>query len=696
MKKIIFGILFLLAATPVSAQSAAFRFGVWADTKSGTGILNTDSLSMAAKNPLFLFYPGDVCSSGPTAACLATWKTAYNAGGDLLSKSFVSRGNHDSAGTSVWIANFIVNTTAGRIGATNLNQLSTNLTYSFDYGNAHFAAVDMPGGDATTISSAQLNWLDADLTAAENRGVTHSFLFWHGPEYPMGGHCCTNAPAITNILNKHPSVSATFHGHEHNLAYTHIDSSKIAGVTHPYEEFTSGGAGADLYGCQRGDWCKSMDGFMTVDVNGSVFTVTAFNSAGATQNNWIFNKSGNPTPTVKPTATPVPNTPTPTIRPTTTPVPPTPTVRPSSTPVPTATVSPTAGPTIIPTPTIPGNDIQPGFPVRAAFYYPWFPDAWTQLGHYPYTNYHPSLGFYNSADVTTIASHVQAMMYGKIQVGISSWWGQGDHSDTNVAYLLRGADNTGFRWTIYYEPEGSGNPTVAQLQSDLNYIRSHYGSDKNYYRINGRPVIFVYGDGSDGCSMADRWKQANTTNFYTVLKVFPGYAACTSQPDNWHQYSPAVAEDAQSGHSFTISPGFNKYGEAAARLARDPNRWLTNIAHMTASKAPFQLITTFNEWGEGSSVESASEWASGSRYGTYLDALHNDGAVPSPTIVPPTPTPVPLNGDANGDGKVDNADYQIWLTNYGHATGGQVVGDFDHNGQVDGLDFVIWLNTYTG
>lgn len=46
---------------------------------------------------------------------------------------------------------------------------------------------------------------------------------------------------------------------------------------------------------------------------------------------------------------------------------------------------------------------------------------------------------------------------------------------------------------------------------------------------------------------------------------------------------------------------------------------------MVASGAPFQLITTFNEWGEGTSIESASEWASASGFGTYLDILHANG-----------------------------------------------------------------------
>ena len=46
---------------------------------------------------------------------------------------------------------------------------------------------------------------------------------------------------------------------------------------------------------------------------------------------------------------------------------------------------------------------------------------------------------------------------------------------------------------------------------------------------------------------------------------------------------------------------------------------------MVASNKSWQLITTFNEWGEGTAVESANEWQSASGFGSYLDALHNNG-----------------------------------------------------------------------
>src|SRR5919199_4039844 len=113
--------------------------------------------------------------------------------------------------------------------------------------------------------------------------------------------------------------------------------------------------------------------------------------------------------------------------------------------------------------------------------------------------------------------------------------------------------------------------------------------------MGGKPVIFVNAGSADGCAMADRWKAASeAANFYIVLKVFPGYASCVSQPDNWHQFGPAAAADSQAGHAYTISPGFWQAAESAPRLSRDLTRWNQNIRDMLASSAPLKLVTTFN------------------------------------------------------------------------------------------------------
>jgi len=308
-------------------------------------------------------------------------------------------------------------------------------------------------------------------------------------------------------------------------------------------------------------------------------------------------------------------------------------------PTPTAITTPAAAvevaSTALPTPepTLPMDKnmaagVELSFPIRAAFYYPWFPEAWNQQGMNPFTHYQPGLGFYSQDDLSVIRQHITEMQYGKIQAGIASWWGQGKPTDQRFSSLLKLGEQMGFYWSVYAESEGAGNPSVDAIRSDLQYIHDRYAQSPAYLKISGRFVVFVYAEPADGCAMVNRWTQANTLRAYLVLKIFPGYQNCSSQPDSWHQYAPAAAAYQTRQFSYTISPGFWKGTEPQARLERDLARWMKDIQEMVASQANFQLITTFNEWGEGTAVENAQEWSSSSGYGRYLDALHYDGAIP--------------------------------------------------------------------
>ena len=265
--------------------------------------------------------------------------------------------------------------------------------------------------------------------------------------------------------------------------------------------------------------------------------------------------------------------------------------------------------------------------IRATFYYPWFIETWGNLTA-PNTHFNPTAGFYSSDTASVITKHIQQMTYAGLDASIASWWGQGQHKEnTRIPALLNNSANSSngknLKWGLYYEKESTGDPTVTDINADLTYIKNNYASNANYLLINGKPVIFVFASGADGCAMAQRWHDANTVGFYVVLKVFSGYTACAAQPEGWHQYGPASASDAQGKYSYTISPGFWLYTEAAPRLVRlSSAAWTNSINAMVASNAQFQLVTTFNEWGEGTAVEPATEWASASGYGTYIDDLH--------------------------------------------------------------------------
>ena len=267
---------------------------------------------------------------------------------------------------------------------------------------------------------------------------------------------------------------------------------------------------------------------------------------------------------------------------------------------------------------------QPSFPIRAAFYYAWYPEAWFRYPILPYTRFRPTLDLYSADDARIVRAHTDAMLYAHLDAGIYSWWGHGGYPPTDDRFgrYLAAARTTAFRWAVYYEREGYANPSVETIRSDLEYIRDAYANKPAYLKADGRFVVYVYGGSEDSCDTVARWRSANTVGAYIVLKAFAGFRSCPVQPDAWHQYSAALPEYDLAPDAFMIAPGFDEWSESAPRLTRDLARWRTDVAAMVASNARWQLVLTFNEWPEGTSVESAPEWASPSGYGTYLDALH--------------------------------------------------------------------------
>ncbi len=285
-------------------------------------------------------------------------------------------------------------------------------------------------------------------------------------------------------------------------------------------------------------------------------------------------------------------------------------------------------------------------PVRAAFFYPWFPNAWAQQGFDPFTNYTPTFGFYDSQDDAIIDQQLALADRANLDAFISSWWGPGHHTDAAIQHILdrTNAIGSSVDWALYYEEEGQSDPSVAEIEEDLRYMKANIFNKPSYMKIQGKPVLFVYADG-DGSNMAARWAQARIIHpdVYLVLKVFSGYRTDPNQPDSWHQYGPAVSYDDQTPNSVSVSPGFWKKGDGV-RLVRDLARFESDVDRMVNSGAFWHLITTWNEWGEGTQIEPDEEFGN-----DYIDVLCRAGGEcegqPTPTPLPtstPTVTNTPL------------------------------------------------------
>ncbi len=269
---------------------------------------------------------------------------------------------------------------------------------------------------------------------------------------------------------------------------------------------------------------------------------------------------------------------------------------------------------------------QPAAPYHAAFFYPWFPFVWRDQGHTPpqnwFSNYMPDLDpcrfdpateIYDSKDDAVIYWQLRKMAQARIEVAISSWWGQGKETDLAfrkiITDVMNRPDNPypNLRWAIYYEHESETDPSASELIADLNYIKAQYAVQPGYLKVDGKPVVFVYADANDRSGMTERWAEARAqTGFYVALKVYQGYAQDAAKVDSWHQYAPAVRFERQGAYSAFASPGFWKDGESV-RLPRGLAEFRDALSRLVAAAVTWKLIQTWNEWGEGTAVEPGEQ-----------------------------------------------------------------------------------------
>jgi len=138
-----------------------------------------------------------------------------------------------------------------------------------------------------------------------------------------------------------------------------------------------------------------------------------------------------------------------------------------------------------------------------------------------------------------------------------------------------------------WKAEGQGNPSVAAITSDLQYIHDKYASSPAYLKMGGRFVVFVYADPGDQLRYGRRWTQANTLKAYLVLKIFTVIRKCPNQPDAWHELCPGRAEKGVGNDSFTISPGFYKASEPQHAWRATCSNGMQKIQAMLASQSEF-------------------------------------------------------------------------------------------------------------
>lgn len=290
-----------------------------------------------------------------------------------------------------------------------------------------------------------------------------------------------------------------------------------------------------------------------------------------------------------------------------------------------------------------------------AFYYPWWgtpavSGKWRHWGAVDMalhrasgiTDY-PMSGPYDSHDPNVVASQIREASEAGITGFITSWWGINSFEDQAMPLLLQKAAARNFLVSAYYE-HVAGNSTAERREAayqDLKYILQHYGRQTSFLKVSGTPVIFLYDRVLNEVPLGE-WPaiegRLRQNDGLPVLLIGPGKAGMSAVFDGTHVY---VAADQTTGKTpaqlaawavhyyhngvvsaqgkiscLTVIPGFDDRSQAERPKPRpvtdryDGQTYRVLWRAALVAHPDWVLITSWNEWHEGTEIEPSRQYDS--------------------------------------------------------------------------------------
>jgi calcineurin-like phosphoesterase family protein/flagellar hook capping protein FlgD/purple acid phosphatase-like protein len=164
-------------------------------------------------------------------------------------------------------------------------------SYSFDYSNAHFAAIEVVNENVAPPAAA-VAWLDADLAASQK---TWKFVYFHVPMYSNGGGHGGDASVAASLepIFQARGVDMVFQGHNHFYTRTYpisagqaVDQVQEPAYTNAHGPVyvVAGGGGRALYGltapASYEALSRSIYHVVAMDVAGDSLTLRAIQEDG--------------------------------------------------------------------------------------------------------------------------------------------------------------------------------------------------------------------------------------------------------------------------------------------------------------------------------------------------------------------------------------------------------------------------------
>jgi hypothetical protein len=258
--------------------------------------------------------------------------------------------------------------------------------------------------------------------------------------------------------------------------------------------------------------------------------------------------------------------------------------------------------------------------------------------------HYPEGGPYDSRDPARIRAQFALARRAGLDGFLVSWWGRESEEALGLAALFRHAGEAGLVLAPYYETGELWRRGASGVAADLASLLDRHEREASWLRVAGAPVVFLYAShrlrprawdavrarlaaegrrlflvadapGPEWLSMRSDWLRR-----FDALHVYTPVVFLARGRDVGETYRELGGLARRVGRPFipAVAPGFDDRGVRTPGTVVDraggrtyDDTWQAALA----TDPPWVLVSSWNEWHEGSEIEPSVEF--GSR---YLDA----------------------------------------------------------------------------
>ena len=245
--------------------------------------------------------------------------------------------------------------------------------------------------------------------------------------------------------------------------------------------------------------------------------------------------------------------------------------------------------------------------------------------------YYPLIGPYASSDPAVLEYHLLLMKYAGIDGVLVDWYGTQQKNDLpgiakNTDALFKAIEKTGMEFAIVYEDrflDGDKPKMINQAKDDLRYLQSNYFNKSYYTKINGKPLLLIFGPITlqSKSDWEDIFSSLSTTPTFLTLQDFFHTASTTASGEYmWvdnrkpeDKYSKAADRSVFIGAAYPGFRDFYKEGGNGDNLNvnwdHDNGNLFESLLNLGKNKGmQYMQLETWNDFGEGTMIEPTIEF----------------------------------------------------------------------------------------